>query len=211
MVERDETGAHVYADIPPLPIDLAFSVGEIIHNLRSSLDGVSSTIVSAITGKREERVGMPFHETYASLLSTRENSRVFRASADLYDYILEHIKPYRKDGNTLLWALNKLNNVDKHRRIMLAYNSSMMSHTIKGSEISYVGIENRYTGVQKTLIFSDPHDVEISRESILTTIVLDELEILPRCDLFQLLIDFADVVGDAGYKLQRYCFGEAYS
>jgi hypothetical protein len=108
---------HVIVQRPPGYYADAVSpiVGDTIHNLRSALDFIASAIVSA-GGDNPERPPMyfPMNETRQALISSAEYRRIERVAPDLALLIADEIRPY-KDTNYQLWALNRVDRMDKHR------------------------------------------------------------------------------------------------
>jgi hypothetical protein len=101
--------------VKPLPKGLAVFAGEASNCLREALDN-SGYALAAATGKPDSRsCAFPFSGSSADF----ERSARGRCK-DLRDGIfalLRRFKPY-KGGNDLLWALNGICNVNKHRMLV---------------------------------------------------------------------------------------------
>lgn len=90
-------------------------VGDVAHNLRSALDLAASDIVRA-WGEDPERppVHFPFGETRQAIVNSQHWGRIQRLAPDMAIAVVDTIKPY-KTANYALWALNRLDRMDKHR------------------------------------------------------------------------------------------------
>lgn len=100
----------------PLPEDIPLIVGDIVNNLRSSLDILVSAFIRT-AGGNVALGSLPVHETRDSLLGALARSEIQKVRPDVADFILKSVKPY-KDGNLELWSLSKLDNVNKHRLVI---------------------------------------------------------------------------------------------
>ena len=123
-----ETGAnHAILQSAPMPPSFSLAFGDAIHNLRVSLDYAIFDILAptAIEGEKKF-IDFPFHETRANVEAALNKGPISRLSDKTKRLILDEIKPYRvgKDagdkGNIPLWAMNKIDNIDKHRRTLLS-------------------------------------------------------------------------------------------
>lgn len=107
----------------PVPSNFRMHFGDIVHNLRTALDHVAYVFLEGKVPEGERH--FPFRETRASLKSTLDKGKVNAADAAVKKFILETLKPYRIDedtgeeGNIALWAVNKLDNIDKHRKLLV--------------------------------------------------------------------------------------------
>jgi hypothetical protein len=100
------------AEFPPT---IALTIGDIVHNLRSSLDYVTSYVV----GKDNDRITFPMHEKRDCLATTAAYRTIQETLPDLADFILNTIQPY-KGGDFKTWEVSRLNNVDKHKLLVPA-------------------------------------------------------------------------------------------
>ena len=106
--------------------------GDIIQNLRSSLDHLAYGLVIASGGKPTTSTMFPISE---HVPATPEEEASFgrkvkgmrKEAVDL----IRSIKPY-KGGNDALWRLHRLNNIDKHRLLLVCgafvHNWSITQH-----------------------------------------------------------------------------------
>jgi hypothetical protein len=93
------------------------TIGDAVHNLRCALDHTISEIVR-MCGGNDVNVHFPMHETREELKKSIDHGLKKKIGPELCSFIIETIKPYRC-GNYPLWALNKLDNLDKHRMILV--------------------------------------------------------------------------------------------
>ena len=98
----------------PIPNEIAHIVGDIIHNLRASLDFAACDLAELNGATSLEGVYFPFGKTKESFeASSKEKMRKLSNRAK------EHIRslmPYR-GGNEILWLIHYLDLGDKHRRL----------------------------------------------------------------------------------------------
>lgn len=118
-----------------LPLVLSHFLGACIHSYRSALDTAMTTLVSELKGDTK-RIHFPFHETEHNLRQSFSNKGggnkiISTLLPDLTDLIINEIKPY-KDGNYALWALNKLDNTEKHTMLLPVLSSKIISDNAKG-------------------------------------------------------------------------------
>jgi hypothetical protein len=122
FVEKDMETGNLRLNFwhPPRHAMPAFgaTIGDAVHNLRCALDHTISEIVRMLGGN-DVNVHFPMHETREELEKSIDHGLKKKIGPELCSFIVETIKPYRA-GNYPLWALNKLDNLDKHRMILVA-------------------------------------------------------------------------------------------
>lgn len=91
----------------------ALIIGDAVHNLSSSLD----YIATAVVGSADNRISFPMDEDRRGLERSKSFQAISRTRSDVASAILDRIQPY-KTGNYLIWALRKLDNVDKHKLLI---------------------------------------------------------------------------------------------
>lgn len=125
ILQHDAAGhSKMVLQSEPIPPQTALIVGDAIHCLRAALDHAAYTMT---TGKvKKEFISFPFGKDRASLEGLINGGNISVAGPAVTKAIVEQIKPYLIDentgeqGNPALWAMNKLDNIDKHREILLA-------------------------------------------------------------------------------------------
>ncbi len=144
--QKESDGAIKYfmTKVETIPDNVNLLVGEVLQNLRTALDHMAVQIYSKRRMNTNIRsIFFPINESEVKFNEwTKKAPKEF--SKDVINEIIS-IKPYR-GGNDLLWQLNELNNIDKHRMLVTAgecfsgvdigkYVSEMMK-TLSGSSIS---------------------------------------------------------------------------
>jgi hypothetical protein len=98
--------------------------GEALHALRSILDHLIWHLIEINGGTPTPGVsGFPICDTLKSY--NTEKTRKVDGSGKFVLGIIDRALPY-KAGNTYLWVLNKLNNIDKHRLLIALAVSNVM-------------------------------------------------------------------------------------
>lgn len=129
---NDEGGEQCRVVTTPLPANVALYVGDIVHNTKSALDYT----VNQILGYSHKRADFPFSETRDSLRDSFRtepvvidgktkkagaNAALERAVPGIGAFITDRIGAH---AGCPLWALNRLDNRDKHRLIVIAYSAN---------------------------------------------------------------------------------------
>jgi len=99
--------------------DAAIIIGDILHNLRSSLDHAYWNCTEKFTKSDGERrkIQFPIKPTEIALKSSVLPGLPSRVSKD-FPAALESLKPYRDGGNRLLCAIHDLDVLDKHKLLI---------------------------------------------------------------------------------------------
>ncbi|WJI37288.1 MULTISPECIES: hypothetical protein [Mesorhizobium] len=136
-------------------------VGDVIHNLRASLDNLAAALVIANgrTGRDIiENTQFPIGST-KPLFEQSLNKRL-RGASPLAKRIVERLKPY-KGGTEAFWRLHKLDILDKHTVIVPV----AASHSRIGWKFPIPGIMERISGLKDVpmpdipFMFFDRNDV----------------------------------------------------
>ncbi len=98
-----------------VPLCFAAIIGDIIHNLRASLDLLATELVAKSDGN-PKHVYFPFANDENSL-DEMINKRHIDRAGDKAIALIKSLKPY-KGGNDLLRALHDLDIIDKHRSLI---------------------------------------------------------------------------------------------
>ena len=104
--------------IKPVPDCLPLVAGDVIQNLMSSLDHLAYQIVCSDTKDHPPNpnwIYFPIADD-AAKYEAKKREKMRGARQETFDAI-DALKPY-KGGNDLLWALYRLNNVEKHRLLL---------------------------------------------------------------------------------------------
>jgi hypothetical protein len=124
MEENPDTGRYTFrvSMASQLPAEIPLSMGDAVHNMRSALDHLAAGIVrrAGLSGKHTY---FPFDEERQGLITRLNKGPIKQACPGIKDIIVDKVKSYR-GGNTPLWELNKLDNIDKHNLLIPAiYNT----------------------------------------------------------------------------------------
>lgn len=99
----------------PIPYHLPDMVFDVVSNLRASLDRASSAVSTTIN-QNAKKTHFPFGDNLAEVRSRHKGAGKSKdVPPNIFDLMISYA-PYR-DGNGLLWALNKLCNANKHETI----------------------------------------------------------------------------------------------
>jgi hypothetical protein len=90
-------------------------IGDVFHNLRTSLDLLACDLVS-IAGKSAKNVYFPFSENESGLLEMIKSKNLNRAGPEVVRMVID-LKPCR-DGNKLLRAIHDMDVLDKHQALV---------------------------------------------------------------------------------------------
>ncbi|MGC3975610.1 MAG: hypothetical protein QM771_14690 [Nitrospira sp.] len=128
--EKDpERGDHfsVYVNIDPIPIDVPLLVGDILHNMRGTLDHLAYALTErhaggAITEDVAQKSEFPIflrNDKWAA----QEIKRKIGSMAPSAQAIIQSFQPYnaippRLPAEDPLWMLHRLSNFDKHRLLL---------------------------------------------------------------------------------------------
>jgi hypothetical protein len=96
-----------------LPDDFALIIGDVLHNLKASLDFAVNDVFFRRFGKFSPHTRFPVRDTRDELIAAVHGGTIYQASKAVGDFIVEVVKPY-KGGNNALWTLHDLNIRDKH-------------------------------------------------------------------------------------------------
>lgn len=99
----------------PVPHELSPVIGDVVHNLRSSLDLLACDLV-ALTGRSTKNVYFPFCNTGAELFEAIKKRGIHKAGQDVVR-VIQSLKPY-KGGNVALRAIHDMDIADKHQALL---------------------------------------------------------------------------------------------
>ena len=100
------------------PEELSIIVGEALHNIRTPLDNVLSAIAER-NGGSSDGVAFPFNNSANAFEKHSLPRQRKLLPAGAIEIIVE-AKPY-PGGNDLLWSMNELNRLDKHRADLVSF------------------------------------------------------------------------------------------
>ena len=106
--------------VEPIPEIWSANIGDIIHNLRSVLDALATSLVIA-NGHTSEAV---MRETYFPIrhdeagLADGSVLAFFQRAGPAAEKLIRRLQPYRGGKGHAFWQLHRLDIIDKHRAII---------------------------------------------------------------------------------------------
>jgi hypothetical protein len=205
----------VIAKLPEPPTIIGLLVGDCIHNLRSALDHVVYALISTnpagAGNPPSERAMFPICDTRAGYVHQVKKLHRLDGLPEAVAALIESLQPYRTREKGLdytmhpLWVLNKLQNIDKHRRLMLAAGVARLAHVSvrykSGHDMDLVIAEDMlYDGAILTSYPPAPDGSEVQMNGYLVSYVamreVDELRSLVDEDIYRILLQLVDYVGN---------------
>jgi len=120
----------------PLPSDLVGSIGDAIHNLRSALDHLAFAVAetNGVSGNKLRKVSFTIRETKKDLKKALDEREISRIGAAWLGFV-ETVEPYVGGSGEDLYAINVLDNIDKHRALIaIETQAQMFSVNERGEE-----------------------------------------------------------------------------
>lgn len=119
--DRPDYAQHIVAEAQPLPFPLGLTVGEIVRNLRASLDYAVCAMAVAQGASEAQASSLYFPisrdgNRYEQLV---DNRTVKHGLGRLRPFFVDQVNA-TPTGNTSLWALNEIDRENKHRSIPVA-------------------------------------------------------------------------------------------
>jgi hypothetical protein len=114
----EQTGQiiHSLGPLPVLPFNAMSCAGDVVHNLRSTLDHLAYHLAQVGTPDTEPSIDVSFPISASSKIYESRKARKVKGMRPEAIEAIDRLKPY-KGGNDLLWRLHELDNIDKHRFI----------------------------------------------------------------------------------------------
>jgi hypothetical protein len=103
--------------VQAVPTEFALVIGDALHNLKAALDLVVNEVVITRLGSSDDYTRFPVREDRKKLEAAVNGSQVAQASKAVASFIVDRVKPYYA-GNDTIWALHRLNILDKHRLLL---------------------------------------------------------------------------------------------
>jgi hypothetical protein len=126
-------------------------LGDCVHCMSSSLDHIAYELAS-VYGGRPEKARMPFGDTRDKLELELKRSDFSHIPPSIANLLLEEVRPY-KEGDFNLWALRKLDNVDKHRLVIPQVTAAVLPsvNAFFGGSLALDGIQMRVPATHPVL------------------------------------------------------------
>ena len=151
-----------------LPAVLSIYIGEIVLNLRASLDYLIYNLAIVDSGKIQRRTQFPLCSTRRDYKKKKDTA--LKGLNDENIQKIEKYQPYKEGG--ILKKLEELSNIDKHRHLVFLEGDSEFTFTIKKME---EGFDTKVEGKMK-LCFGDKTpviDILNQIESYVSEIISD--------------------------------------
>jgi hypothetical protein len=112
-----ETGNvwYLFAGPEEIPSEFSLISSDVLFNLRSALDHLAYQLVIASGNQPDRRTAFPIFETVEEYETN--SPRKIKLMSQTAQNAIRMTKPY-KGGNDLLWRLDKLHAIDKHRLLV---------------------------------------------------------------------------------------------
>ena len=126
---REDEAVFRFIPSGPIPARFGLIVGDVLQNLRSSLDYLVWELVLAANNQPSEKNMFPICSTVESFDQQIKRHRLDGVSPDAVAEI-KTLQPYHLGqdfSKSILWAVDELTNINKHRRILL---TSLMATTV---------------------------------------------------------------------------------
>jgi hypothetical protein len=118
--KQTELGKHQIWDF-----DFLAASGDVVHNLRCSLDHLACQLVWAGSGEEpSRRVEFPIAKDAATYEG--DKARKVEGMCPKAIKAIDALKPY-KGGNDALWRIHELDNIDKHRQLFTYSRDCMLT------------------------------------------------------------------------------------
>ncbi len=114
-LEGQQVHAIVVANDPLVPPEIAVVFGEVLFNLRSALDQLAFALCPT-AGLPPGTIGniyFPIADSPAKYVTA--GAEVKRLAKPEAVKVLDRVQPYKGGDGEILWVLEQLNNIDKHR------------------------------------------------------------------------------------------------
>lgn len=127
-----------------IPIIFAAIIGDVIHNLRASLDLLATELVEH-AGQDAKNVYFPFGNDSNGLEEMIKKRRIDKAGQGVVDIVRE-LQPYT-GGNKLLRSLHDLDITDKHKSLVpVAHYAGIKNFQMSGASGPILTIQNLHCG-----------------------------------------------------------------
>jgi hypothetical protein len=110
--------SYYIVSVPDVPLEVTLIVGDVLQNLRSSLDHLACHLIRKGNGTVTTQSGFPIASDATKYLPSFFDRKIAGMWQEAKDAI-HAIKPY-KGGNDTLWRIHELNKIDKHRLLLTA-------------------------------------------------------------------------------------------
>lgn len=100
-----------------VPDDFGLIIGDALHNLKAALDFAVNEVVFIRLGEFDDYTRFPVRDNRQKLEAAVTGGKISQASKAVASFIVDSVKSY-EGGNEAMWALHRLNILDKHRLLL---------------------------------------------------------------------------------------------
>lgn len=108
--------ALAYRPVKPLPNTIPLIIGDVVHNLRASLDHLAVEVLAS-AGPVPKDFQFPFHKSGKQLPTDHKVAAIEQALPGSRRLIVDEMQPHA-DGDGALYALHLLDRIDKHNLLI---------------------------------------------------------------------------------------------
>jgi hypothetical protein len=188
-----------------LPDTIPLIIGDVVHNLRSSLDLAICEMIEGLGGTPHRHTHFPIRETREEVIRAIEEGAIKGAPSDLASLLVEIMQPY-KGGNDTLYQVHDLDITDKHRMVIPAFGMFLLILTERGEKAGpnvfgqSLHITSRRGEVQKQFLLNGMK-LQRDHQPVVFVFLHDMLKALPTQgfpseDVVQILHRLAREVSD---------------
>ena len=179
ITELNAQGTHRIFSVRLLkdvPLEIPVMIGDVLHNLRSSLDHLACHLVEIGPGPRAKRVYFPIFQSVVDY-EAGKISKIGGITRQAMDAV-DTVQPYKLGNGWPLWNLQVMNNQDKHRLLIPAW-ISVIGRSLYRSERAT--IENALretfpTGLPKGMLAATPGINFLEDGAVLCSVPITELD-----------------------------------
>lgn len=183
------------------PIELFMHTGDAVHNLNCVMDHLWSGLARTVQPDLDSKITFPRDETRENLVTRFRDAKGYhtaiqKAFPEADSFVLDRVQPYKRNDG-LIWPLNKLDNINKHRRFLAAYHVTRMGRKFiarskDGSvmDISGATFQNSQ-GTPFPMTFAAPFEVEYDVKPTVD-ISFAEPDLFPREPILETLVNLAE-------------------
>lgn len=193
------------------PIAFPIFLGEILHNLRGALDHLASSVVEHRKQEPNKRINFPVHETQRQFIDMRtrakEPHQLWQVAPDVWQLIEDTVQPWKSnEAGGLIWEISKLNNLDKHRLLLIIPFLAEAGFDAIGSGFSMRRnlIINRGWG---DFVFYEGPPVHLTKTEVANTLMLQEESVMPHTPLISFLKEAYNQIFGLIYAIETHMFG----
>lgn len=130
-------------------------------------------------------------------MAKRNRDQLFKVAPHVWQAIVDGFKPYYdEDGNKLLWALSKLNNLEKHRFLITTFYRAVSSADLIANLNNFQFVNNLFVidRAGEHPLVSSEKEIILKEDTLQMELLLKEPNVVAPAPLIDLLKVFGDLV-----------------